>query len=150
MKTQRQRLSIRSVVAMGFAIIVVAAIIGGVFLMDSPAQERQYRFDERRVADLRELAYTVDVYWTRENRLPSSLDELAQQEPIALELIDPETGVLYEYRVVSDDLFELCAVFSSKSDTGSRDTPYGYTWSHGAGRQCFQLSPQDAEKELWR
>jgi hypothetical protein len=150
MKNERTKFSLRSVFAIGFAAVIVAAVLVGVLLMDSPAQERLRRLDERRILDLRDLSYTVDMFWTRNDRLPASLDELAEQEPIAHELTDPETGTLYEYRFVSDSQYELCAVFSEESDVGRRDLPYGYVWIHGAGSECFQLTAQDIDHVIDR
>jgi len=146
MKKQRKTISVRSAIAIGMTVVVLAAVIAGILLIGSPAQERLRRLDERRILDLRDLSYAVNVFWARNNRLPSSLDELAEQEPIAHELTDPETGTLYEYRLVSDNLYELCAVFSGESDFDRPDLPYGYLWMHGAGSECFQRSPQNADE----
>ena len=143
MKTSRQNLSVRSIVAICFAIVVLAVIIVAITLLDSPAQERLSRLDERRVSDLRELSLAVDVYWTREGVLPATMEELSNEERIVRELADPETGEPYEYRVLGDNRYELCAVFASETDAGERDIPYEYVWYHGSGRQCFELQAQD-------
>lgn len=149
MKRSRCTLSVRSVFAIGFAGVIVAAIIGGIALLDSPAEERLHRLDERRVADLRELAYALDSYWTREGALPSSLDELPDEHDYLGELVDPESGEPYEYRVLGEDTYELCAVFATET-TEQFETPFQDSWFHGAGRQCFELKAQDPERPLGR
>ena len=128
------------------AAIVVTAVIGGIVLLDSPAQERLRRLDERRVDDLHQLAYGVDIYWTREGHLPASLAELSEEERIARDLADPATDQLYEYRVLGDKTFELCAAFARDSGTDGRDIPDRSFWLHGPGRQCFQLEAQNVNR----
>ena len=150
MKTPHRAIQVRSVVAIVFAVVIVAAVIGGIALLDSPAQERLRRLDERRVEDLHQLAYGVDIYWTREGHLPASLAELSEEERIARDLADPATGQAYEYRVLGDKTFELCAVFANDSGTDGRDIPLRSFWLHGPGRQCFQLEAQDLERPLGR
>ena len=139
--------NVRLIVAISLVVAVAAVVIVGVILLDSPAQERLRRLDKRRVSDLREIVYALDAYWTREGMLPPSLEELSNEERIVRELADPETGAAYEYRVRGDDSYELCAIFASEMDVRSRDVPYEHLWSHGPGRQCFQLTAQDVKRD---
>lgn len=150
MKTSLRTLTVRSLCAIIVSAVVLAGIIVGIILLDSPAQERLRRLDERRVSDLREIAYAVDVYWMREDRLPSSLEELSSEERIVRELADPETGDAYEYRVVGDSSYELCAVFSRDTTTDERDSRYMNFWIHDSGRQCFQLEARDTGRIIDR
>jgi hypothetical protein len=69
--------------------------------------------DKRRVDDLRAVAVTVDSYWSRQGRLPASLDELSRVPGVSVWTLDPETGQPYEYNSVSDGTYELCAHFTS-------------------------------------
>lgn len=150
MKAPRRALHVRSVVAIVFAVVIVASVIGGIALLDSPAQERLRRLDERRVDDLHQLAYGVDIYWTREGSLPASLAELSEQERIARDLADPATGQPYEYRVLGDRTFELCAVFARDTGTDGRDIPDRSFRLHGPGRQCFEVEAQDVGRVVDR
>lgn len=140
--TTRKRISARSIIAICLAVVVIAVVAISISLLDSPAQRRQVRLDERRVVDLRELSEAVNAFWTRAGRLPLSLEELAGQEGIASELGDPETGEPYEYRLGSENNYELCAIFDSATHVGERFYPYDYRWSHGPGRVCFHLEAQ--------
>lgn len=145
MKMPRRALTVRSIIAICLAVVVIAMVIVGVSLLDSPAQERLRRLDERRVDDLRELSNELDFYWTREGTLPGSLEELANEPGVFVELFDPETGQPYEYRIVGYNTYELCAVFAL--DTAEeQDRFYKDVWSHGPGRQCFQLEAQDVHR----
>jgi len=146
----KQRRSKRILIASGVVAVVVAAVVVGVILLDSPAQERLRRLDERRVDDLHQLAYGVDIYWTREGHLPASLVELSEEERIVRDLADPATGQPYEYHVLGDKTFELCAVFTRDSGTDGRDIPDRGFWLHGPGRQCFQLEARDVNRVIDR
>jgi type II secretory pathway pseudopilin PulG len=146
MKTSRQNLTVRSIVAICFAIVVLAVVIVAITLLDSPAQERLRRLDERRMSDLREIANAIDVYWTEQGSLPSTLDDLADDRGYFAELVDPETGASYEYRVVDSDSYELCATFVTEEAAGDRDPYFKGLWHHGTGRQCFMLTAQDLKQ----
>ena len=71
--------------------------------------------------------------WTRNRRLPASLDELHKEAGTALAR-DPQSGAAYGYAVKAGDGYELCAEFARASELG------GDFWSHGEGRQCFQIT----------
>ena len=121
MKKPRKAINVRSIVAIGLVVAVLAVVIVGVTLLDSPAQERLRRLDERRVDDLRSISVELDFYWTREGTLPSSLEDLSSEPGVFLELYDPETGQPYEYRVLSSNTYKLCAEFAR--DTADEHEP---------------------------
>lgn len=149
MRTSSKAVNIRLIVAISFTAAVVAVVIGGILLLDSPAEERSRRLDERRVDDLRSISAELDFYWTRERTLPSSLEELADEPGVFLELYDPESGEAYEYRVLSSNTYELCAEFA-RDTAEERNRFYTENWSHGPGKQCFELEAQDVERPMER
>ena len=61
---------------------------------------------------------------------------------------DPETGRPYEYRMLTEPGYEICAVFESEFSLNERDgvrsqellqRPFSESiWDHGMGRVCFQ------------
>jgi hypothetical protein len=121
-------------------IIAVVAVIGGaLYLLGSPSAERARSLDARRIDDLRGLQLAADVYWTRHRRLPSSMQELVQQPGSSISPRDPEVDRPYEYRQSDAKMYELCATFD-----GSSAGVAGF-WSHGAGRQCFQLNVRESK-----
>lgn len=123
------------VVSVAVAVVVVSVVIG-VVLIGSPAEQRVRKMDDRRTQDLVAISRALNLYWTRHKRLAASLEELSR-EPGVIVSADPDTREPYEYRVVGDKKYELCARFQR----GSADEFPGTNnfWSHGAGRQCFQL-----------
>jgi hypothetical protein len=126
----------RAQVLAGIATVVVAgAIAAGIFVAGSPEEERSRRLDSRRADDLSDIARRVDLFWTRNGRVPATLDDLAQVDGAKISAADPVTKQPYEYRPMGDR-FELCAVFEEPSDHR------GTFWSHGSGRQCFNREAQ--------
>jgi hypothetical protein len=142
-------INVRFVVAISLIVAVLAVVIVGVTLLDSPAQECLRRLDERRVDDLRSISAELDFYWTRERTLPPSLEDLAKEPGVFIELHDPETGQPYEYRVLSSNTYELCAEFA-RDTADEQGRSYRDSWSHSQGRHCFELEAQAVERPLER
>jgi hypothetical protein len=124
---------------------VAASVLGGLLLLGSPRTERERRLDARRVADMRALASAVDLYWTRQGQLPSSLATLAQERGIQPNRVDPENGRPYDYRVVGENAYELCAQFARDASEEGRGRREDF-WTHGSGLQCFRLAPKTVKR----
>jgi len=127
-------------------VAVVGAVAAGIYVLGSPSEERVLKLDDRRTADLTTLAGAVDIFWTRHQRLPESLDELRSEPVGRLELQDPSSGRAYEYRALAERSYEVCAVF--ERDSAARDSPARADglWAHGPGRQCFTREPRTLER----
>ncbi len=136
---------VRTILAAAVSAVVAAAIIGGLILVGPPARERIRRLDDRRVEDLRALARAVDVYWTRQKSLPASLEELTAEEDFARRTRDPETEALYEYRVLGDKEYELCAHFSRAMNERETLLQPDF-WDHPSGRWCYQLEARELKR----
>ncbi len=124
----------RKVVVVVAVLVVLGALGGGFYLVGPPADQRARRLDERRENDLRQLRLAIDLYWTRNNTLPASLQELAKEAGTTIYSRDPERGGPYEYSVQPPDRYEVCATFTRESE--ARDD----FWSHGSGRQCYSIT----------
>jgi hypothetical protein len=137
-------------------------------VMGSPMQQRQLRLDDRRVQDLQSLQWQIISYWQQKEKIPTSLADL--KDPISSYMvpIDPEMekGMVYEYRAIDTDTFELCATFARPMPKGWQENSYYYgggvrpmmaegdmtvssssmpypsggndSWDHQAGRTCFE------------
>lgn len=136
--------------------IVSIGILLGFFVGGSPETARKQGFDVRRANDLSTLAGCIQGYASDFGALPDSIDVLRRSSTYAYcasFVQDPETGKVYEYRVVASSRmegesrvgeFELCADFSLTS-SGSREMAYPdpSLWSeHGAGRSCDTATAQ--------
>ncbi|MCX6538221.1 MAG: DUF5671 domain-containing protein [Acidobacteria bacterium] len=129
------------------SIIVAASLIGGLFVVGPPATERLRRFDAQRVGDIKiisEEVFNVSVgpAWrnpatplTLKQPLPRSLDEvLAAARQRRPRISDPKTGTAYEYQVLGESTFRVCATFEQ-----ARDEAGDVAWNHPAGRRCFDF-----------
>ena len=132
---------------------VLAAVIFGFFIAGSPQSRRLERLDEKRVNDLSMIQNQIVDYWQRKSKLPADLAGLAGMFFGIKIPNDPETGVSYEYKVLGNLKFELCAVFDTVNNCepqfgGSIVKPAPvydraginvfYDWNHNSGRVCFE------------
>jgi len=122
--------------------VVVASIIAAVVMVGGPETGRLERLDERRVDDLRAVVKAVDRFWTDQERLPASLQELGEDPRARIDYLDPDSGEPYEYRVLEGRSYELCAVFEQESPSPRRGLVD--FWSHGVGRRCFELTARSS------
>jgi len=122
--------------------VVVASIIAAVIMVGGPETGRLERLDERRVDDLQTVVKAIDRFWTDQERLPASLQELGEDPRARIDFLDPGSGEPYEYRVLEGRAYELCAAFDTESRT-SRRAPADF-WSHGVGRRCFELTARSS------
>ncbi|MEO8258216.1 MAG: hypothetical protein ABI868_12790 [Acidobacteriota bacterium] len=123
----------RKAIAWSAGTVVLCALAGGFYLVGPPAAARAQRLDSRRETDLQDLRRAIDLYWTRNSRLPDTLDALTGDAGTNIDSRDPETAKRYGYGVKSAGTYELCAGFARDSQSGN-----GF-WSHGPGRRCFMI-----------
>ena len=126
---------------------VVVGIVAGFSLLGSPNRQRLISLDEERVGDLRQIANYIRnnsrVGESDTNPPPAQLTDInitsgAKEDPI--------TEEPYEYRVLSDSSYELCATFATSS---LEDSPLSYRrsgdeWAHSEGRHCYELDVDDS------
>lgn len=128
------------------AIATVAAIIAGVLVMGSPAQQREQRLDVARTGDLSALQMAIRTYWREHQQLPQSLDRVAAQPGIKLPLRDPVDEQRYDYRVLDAHHFELCARFATdSSEHPRRRYRVDSEWPHPRGQHCFRRAAKDSD-----
>jgi hypothetical protein len=94
------------------------------------------------VDNLSNLSSVIYSYYIDNKKLPTDLSASPFNN-----FHDPETNQPYEYRIVSSDQYELCAIFSLATSQISGNyvapTPIGFDFFyHKAGRQCFIKSVQ--------
>ena len=121
---------------------VALAVITGLFIAGSPAEERTRRMDDQRVEDLRYISYAVESYYQNEGVLPASLEEAARQPNAFVHRIaDPVTGMPYEYLPSASAAYQLCATFDAPTNPeNAQNTPPELSfWNHDAGRICYAL-----------
>ena len=128
-------------VGWGMLIVILLGIILGFMASGSPKTERMRGFDAQRAGDLSQLAGCINNFTVERKQLPESLASLetsTNYQYCASRVVDPETGVPYEYRVieaerkngiVTEAVYELCATFSLLGAKEEMQTtmPYGYS-----------------------
>ena len=164
------KLSPRSIALGVSGATVAAAVVIGLVSLGSPAQERERRVDDRRLADLHSITAAAELYRTRHGRLPASLDELAAEPGLRVNTRDPTSSEMYEYRALDDGRYEVCATFETDAggaagsssivqrscqgchgpgsplatrldDPVAAHVAFRELWAHGAGRHCFRVRP---------
>jgi hypothetical protein len=127
--------------------VVACAVAWGFYLVGSPLDRREVRFDEQRLRDLQTIAreirqMVVDSHGDKNElkaALPKTLAEAIERgRGQQMNSLDPETGEPYEYTVKSDSTFELCAQFARPRDWDSN-----VFWNHAAGKHCFTINVLD-------
>lgn len=132
----------------GIISIAIASVLAGFFAVGSPKEERMRRFDDRRTGDLSMIQSEVIAYWQAKSTLPLSLEDLRDEIRGFTSPVDPESGEQYEYQVIDEYSFNLCATFKTVNKDQGRNTvksmmpmmPFNYqeSWLHDAGHVCFQ------------
>lgn len=146
LKREKTALQSQLKIAAWLTIAVVAlSIIGSFLVIGSPFAARNAKLDDRRISDLQNIQWQIVQFWQQKEKLPATLDELA--DPISGYVVpkDPVSKTTYEYKATGARSFELCAVFSAKTPEGTRDLPTvadpyaknNETWTHEKGRHCF-------------
>ena len=155
-----------SICAIISIIFFFGLIIWSFSVMGSPAKQRAWRLDERRVGDLQTIQQQIIYYWQQQEKLPASLNELSNPMSSYIIPIDPEfeKGKVYEYipNITKDNLsFELCATFTAEMPKGWQESNFGGgipmyaekrdvsvssypypsgvndSWDHKIGRTCY-------------
>ena len=162
-------LSRRSIALGASGTTVVAAVAFGLVLLGPPAQERERRIDDRRVAHLHGIGAATNLYWSRHSRLPASLDDLTAAPGLKINTRDPTSSEIYGYQALDSLRYEVCATFDRESravpgepttiprvvqlscqgchavarirvdDPVTGQSKLRDVWTHRSGRQCFQL-----------
>lgn len=135
-RTDYSKKSLISVVFLWLIIVVtIASIIGGFLLIDSPQVTKMKKRDQDRVSSLNNIKNIIASDYISSKSLPNDLSA-----PKFSNMLDPETNQPYEYRVISETKYELCATFELEVNASDRDVySMGEDWDfHKAGRQCFE------------
>jgi hypothetical protein len=139
-----QKSSKPKIIAISISLIVIITLIFGFIMAGSPMEARNIKFDSQRISDLSNIQSALtDYYRANSSILPKDLITMSQSASYyGFNIKDPETGVNYEYRIIAQNQYELCANFSLDSsvvNTQGMAYPVSTSdiWTHGVGRVCF-------------
>ena len=128
----------------GSLIIIIAAFASALLIVESPKQARDRKLDNAILEDFSTISNGLNNYYSDNQKLPATLEELKFEVLFMTEdnLRDPDTSQAYEYIVMGDKKYQLCAVFRT-SNVDYQDVNiqfYRETWPHKAGKQCIEKS----------
>ncbi len=122
----------------GSIIAVVATIVTGFFFIESPFTQRLRSQDAARLSNLQEIKNAVDTYASTNRALPANLAALKMRQGIDA---DPITKKPYDYQLVNESQYKLCAVFETSNRDAAANDQYAYPpdngWLHDKGQTCF-------------
>ncbi len=140
--------------------LVIGSIAAGFFIIGSPMNQRDLRFDQQKIQDLQNIQWQVVSYWQQKQKLPGKLSELQDSISGFNVPMDSETDEGYRYEATGSLSFKLCAMFNKGTPEGSYEglydgrmtkpvpiaepaepngVPYVQdSWQHGEGEQCFE------------
>lgn len=126
--------------------LVVVAIVAGLYMSGSPMGARQIRLDERRIEALQRVRTVVEQFHDGNDSLPALAEIMTRSGEDSTWFRDVETGIPYEYQILSDSTYQLCAEFARSSRDGTRY--WEPSWNHPAGRHCFDFKIRDGVSTL--
>lgn len=127
-------------------IVTALAVAAGVWVIDSPSQQRLKRLDSARISDLRTLEIATRNYWRENDALPPNIGTLISQPGMQLTWQDPAGGPDYRYRPLDATHYELCAQFDTDSASEQPRGPVN-AWAHPAGNHCFRRAIVEKDNE---
>lgn len=138
---------------MGSVVLFVGLIFAAVSMIDSPGKMQLRKNDMHRLTDLKKSAEVILNRYQSENKLLESVVEVTVADSNRNYMRDAISGQPYDYRRISDYVFELCAIFeTSNIDYGNSLSFYFagkyMTLGHSEGKQCFKFDVQDKNKNL--
>ncbi len=133
------------------ALIAIATIAGGFYVVGTPQQARLERFDVQKVNDLQVLQPQIVYYWQAKRVLPAKLgDIVASGVNSSIPLYDGQSGQQYGYQITGPRSFKLCATFNAANRTSVglqtetrevqpiKGTGTTDNWDHKEGDVCFE------------
>lgn len=130
------------------ALLVVATVTVFAFTkIETPQEVRSAKLDSEQVSDLQAIQSRIEVYYQENSMLPGTI---AEAYPTSNIPVAPGDRKAYEYKVIDDSSYELCAYFATESsnpderiatpviDKRSALEVSNYNWEHGIGDKCFK------------
>jgi hypothetical protein len=126
------------------SIFMIGALVYGFLNGGSPWEARSKKFDQTRVANIKDIKYAIESYYMKNKSLPQDLSEIKESLYGQKNITDPETDVPYEYKIVDNYSYQLCASFSS--DPPAKNS-YNYLTINSTdlgeykkGHHCFDIT----------
>lgn len=126
-------------------VVVLCTVIYGFMDGGSPKAAKDKRDDDTRYQNLYTLRGTINSYYSKNKTLPTTLNEGVRPSNVSVSSYgaqeywkDPETKTDYEYKILNDKEYQLCATFAT-DNTKSIDK-YQNAFGHPSGYYCLTFS----------
>jgi hypothetical protein len=124
-------------------ILVITAFAYSLFTVESPTETRNRKFDEAIINDFNTITSAIDNYYSNNSKLPANIEELKEDSSYLFikDLKDPESKEDYEYKLINDKEYELCATFKTSNKESEEKEYMDYYerfYSHDTGYQCLK------------
>ena len=132
--------------------VIVAAIVAGLLLIESPTTARMARFDSARLSELSRIAQEINQYIIENEQAPETLTFLGGEYNYADLISDPRSGEPYLYEPLEGDSYRLCAEFETDGPHDFFGVPRSIGFpalynvnitpsvAEGAGQHCFVIT----------
>jgi hypothetical protein len=124
----------------GSLAIVLIAFVVAVFNVESPTEARNRKLDDAILSEFDTIDSAINQYYNDKKKMPEALDQLKEDFNYITDdtLTDAVTGKKYDYKVVADKKYELCAIFhrSNKEEKNRMYYDMRDRWPHDVGYQC--------------
>ena len=128
-------------------LVIIAAFVGALFVVESPSATRNRKMDEKIIRNFNQIDSAINNYYNENEKLPISMEVLQEEFNYIndKDLIDPISKEKYEYNVIENRKYELCTVFrtSNSGEEASKGYYFDERWLHDAGKQCLSQKVRD-------
>ena len=134
-------------------IIVIGALSSALIFGESPMEARNKKLDNVILNDFSSIRNAINQYYSDNESLPKSLSILLEEkiEFITQDMLtDPEKDLDYQYNILGEKKYELCADFrtSNLEDDDVINGFYREIWPHKEGKQCIEKSIENLKEGL--
>lgn len=112
-------------------VLALVILVTGFMISESPKEARAKKIDSAIVNNFSRIDYEIYTYYNKNDKLPENLDVLMSGGPVNI-YSDPETKETFEYKIIDDSSYQLCANFRSTN----MDLEYE-TRRHESGYHCL-------------
>lgn len=123
----------------GSIAVVFAALVAGLFFVDSPRLTRDRKEDLATMDRFSRIESAIAQYYSEKQKLPDSLDELIEGVGMVSkqDLVNPVSHEEIGYKIINKEFYELCATFKTSNKEDYRIDYYQSKWKHDAGYKCL-------------
>lgn len=127
----------------GSLVVVIGFFIASLFIVESPTETRNRKFDDAILQNFDQIDYAIVQYYTDKKKLPDNLDQLKADYPnITDEVLKNKLDdKKFDYKILEKNKYELCSTFlAGNKDIKDASYYYSYSkdrWPHDSGYQCL-------------